>query len=179
MVFLSFLLMTTSGFAYSVYFTVDGSNLGELSGFQFSVSGASIGDLSLTQYYVGSSVPELGGLAGAVPTPMGPTYPWDITKSVDGVFGYNWSFGASPLTSGAVLSLTGSSAFSLTNFVFASDNGPGGAFHLPFSLVESTITDGKVYAFASPENVVPIPAAAWLLGSGLLGFVAIRRRMRK
>ncbi|NLX31300.1 MAG: VPLPA-CTERM sorting domain-containing protein, partial [Deltaproteobacteria bacterium] len=26
---------------------------------------------------------------------------------------------------------------------------------------------------------VPIPAAAWLLGSGLLGFVAIRRRMRK
>ncbi len=28
MVFLSFLLMTTSGFAYSVYFTVDGSNLG-------------------------------------------------------------------------------------------------------------------------------------------------------
>ena len=27
--------------------------------------------------------------------------------------------------------------------------------------------------------VVPIPAAAWLLGSGLLGLVVIRRRIKK
>jgi hypothetical protein len=28
-------------------------------------------------------------------------------------------------------------------------------------------------------NVVPIPAAAWLLGTGLLGLVGLRRRQRK
>ena len=32
---------------------------------------------------------------------------------------------------------------------------------------------------AVPNGMVPIPAAAWLLGSGLLGLVAIRRRMKK
>jgi hypothetical protein len=45
-----------------------------------------------------------------------------------------------------------------------------------FSLInpQPTLVDGSVQV-----NAVPIPAAAWLLGSGLVGLVAIRRRMRK
>jgi hypothetical protein len=31
----------------------------------------------------------------------------------------------------------------------------------------------------SSASAVPIPAAVWLLGSGLVGLVALRRRMRK
>jgi hypothetical protein len=42
----------------------------------------------------------------------------------------------------------------------------------------ATVTLDYVHVTADP-TAVPIPAAAWLLGSGLLGLVGIRRRMRK
>jgi len=37
---------------------------------------------------------------------------------------------------------------------------------------------GTTASFSSSAATVPIPAAAWLLGSGLLGLVGIRRRIR-
>lgn len=37
---------------------------------------------------------------------------------------------------------------------------------------------GTDYA-AGPDNPVPIPAALWLLGSGLIGLVGLRRRFKK
>jgi len=43
---------------------------------------------------------------------------------------------------------------------------------------EITITNGTSWSWR-PISTVPIPAAAWLLGSGLIGLVAIRRRLRK
>ncbi|NPV04894.1 MAG: VPLPA-CTERM sorting domain-containing protein [Syntrophaceae bacterium] len=52
--------------------------------------------------------------------------------------------------------------FGLDNWAFAQGEALNGAFS------EST--------FAAP---VPIPPAAWLLGSGLIGLVAIRRRIKK
>jgi len=57
----------------------------------------------------------------------------------------------------------------VVNFTFGLDNwayGQGDALNGAFSPSQ----------FAAP---VPIPAAAWLLGSGLFGLVAIRRRMKK
>lgn len=49
-----------------------------------------------------------------------------------------------------------------------------------FNKFEMTSTQ---YAFEADniavKNTVPIPAAAWLLGSGLLGLVAVRRRFTK
>jgi hypothetical protein len=45
------------------------------------------------------------------------------------------------------------------------DNYPDAAFRTPSAIVE-----------IAP---VPIPAAVWLLGSGLIGLAALRRKMRK
>ena len=43
----------------------------------------------------------------------------------------------------------------------------------------SFIADSDARGDFYVDNVVPIPPAAWLLGSGLLGLVALRRRMKK
>jgi len=42
-----------------------------------------------------------------------------------------------------------------------------------------TFGEIKAYGINSEPNSVPVPAAGWLLGSGLIGFVGIRRKMKK
>ncbi len=37
---------------------------------------------------------------------------------------------------------------------------------------------GRLYAISGIQTVVPLPAALWLLGSGLIGIVGIRRKFR-
>jgi hypothetical protein len=58
------------------------------------------------------------------------------------------------------------------NFVFRlfEDGQPGSSFTTAYTYIDYVTFTGAP---------VPIPAAAWLLGSGLLGLVAIRRRMKK
>jgi hypothetical protein len=61
----------------------------------------------------------------------------------------------------------------------------GNSFTIGFASSELVDASGAIYSPASyalnsgQVNVVPIPAAVWLLGSGLVGLVALRRRMRK
>ncbi len=58
-------------------------------------------------------------------------------------------------------------------------------YQLHFDLYyPTTAANGKPVTYFAPfshdaSSQVPIPAAAWLLGSGLLGLVAVRRRFRK
>jgi hypothetical protein len=55
------------------------------------------------------------------------------------------------------------------------------AFKFRFLIDNSSTARTLTYDWVqvTGTQVVPIPAAAWLLGSGLLGLVAIRRRMKK
>lgn len=171
-VLFSLLIAISSGNAYTVYFTADHSSLDAINGFDFDVVGATTGDLSLTIYHPSDSILSL---SGAVPDQLSPTYPWDIATTPTGVTAYDYSFGIDPLTPGVILSLAGSSSFTLDNFVLANNDDPNGAFPYPYTIDASDITDGKVYNVAS----VPIPGALWLLGSGLIGMVGVRRKVGK
>jgi hypothetical protein len=62
-----------------------------------------------------------------------------------------------------------------------SDTYEGLISYLKFELGDGTVGHGRAFFTSAVEgvNAVPIPAAGWLLGSGLLGLVGIRRRNRK
>jgi len=140
--------------AYTVEFNVDSSlALNEIVGFEFDVVGVDANTLGLTR---GAAVP----------------LEWDVFPTIaNTISGTDMSFGSFPLSAGNVLTMTSASMFSLGNFIFASTN-PGGSYPYPFFINESPISDGMTYT----ASAVPVPAAVWLLGAGLSGLVALRRK---
>ena len=82
------------------------------------------------------------------------------------------------------MKIFGDKRFTLTNLggTWASDSnvlipnakGYSAAAHI-------SVSDGNAAhdALAAGYARVPIPAAVWLLGSGLIGLVAVRRRMKR
>ena len=73
----------------------------------------------------------------------------------------------------------GSQAFPLAggNFGLPGPSFPGPAANSTIGIQLSfTLTPGDSVSFTSNFQVVPIPAAAWLFGSGLIGLIVIARR---
>ncbi|NPV04892.1 MAG: VPLPA-CTERM sorting domain-containing protein [Syntrophaceae bacterium] len=171
---LMLVLTTTPGFSSTVYFAVDNTlNFDLLDGFDLftSVGVNPIEQLTLSVRYqsAGGAVPN-----DIVIPPSTTIKMWDIMLTNYGVYGEK----ANPLNlqPGVVLMLTGTPTFSLTNIQLLSDDHSSGFYNLPYQIIQTAYLDGTLY---TATNAVPIPAAAWLLGSGLIGLVALRRRMRK
>ena len=171
--------------AFTAYFALgDGLNFEEIAGFDlFAGAGAGTDkpiDLAMTLYYQGNISPI--GLQGSLPakylevldaynisaaatygvtaflsdTALAGTFPaWDIK-----------------MTPGAVLSLYSGNPFTLYQIELTAVT-PDGFYPGPYTITTTAIADGMIYTAANP---VPVPAAVWLLASGLLGLVGLRRK---
>lgn len=123
-------------------------------------------------------------VTGPGSTPVGWTFPVVGSNSWDGYFGAS--------TNQAVFYVTGvSTSVGLESgeAVYADDHLAPGASSInefrfstmqPASPFVAWTQDGSVLAQGNTlETVVPVPAAVWLLGSGLLGLIGVARRNLK
>ncbi len=118
------------------------------------------GDFTLNNYYApADAIPNAGY--------------WDIwiaTTPALGVQGMDYTISA-PLGEGRIFSVYADFDFELDNFLLGG-TGPGGSYPYPFLVQFDDATDTYTYA------PVPIPGAVWLLGSGLVGLIGLKRRFR-
>jgi hypothetical protein len=77
---------------------------------------------------------------------------------------------------GSLVGQIGSGNYFLIGTNYSAVASAGGTLYLYYWDSNNNDNTEKIVANV---NVVPIPAAAWLLGTGLLGLVVIRRRMKR
>jgi hypothetical protein len=160
--------------AFTAYFNVtDKLDLDMLDGFDLFVNGGNPPDFDLTVFYQPGTV-DIDGTEVAASVPPDITVPfeitsWDIFKATYGVSGA--SDLDQPLIAGSVVALTSNSVFEITDIGLNSDEAADGKYPLPFIVQRTDIDDGAVYT-----ATVPIPSAILLLGGGLIGLIAMRRR---
>jgi hypothetical protein len=136
-----------------------GGTFVDIASFQFTITSSAIAN-----DFIGS-------------LPVGPNYPtdpddrWSLFKGTGKIVSAFDATGALSLPSGPIGSFA--SDTTLGSWVFG--NQASVSFVQGVDYFVTLV--GTNYVVSG--SAVPIPAAAWLLGSGLLGLVAIRRRMKK
>ena len=129
---------------------------------------------------VATATPVFNFISGVQATGQGPTPGTQFGEDVqqadgDGKFDmvFTWpNSGTGQFVEGQT-SVYEVSDLNVLDFLFLST--PVGGQGPYYSAVEQSAWWGQ----ETPPAVVPIPAAAWLLGTGLVGLVAIRRKYRK
>jgi hypothetical protein len=176
---LSLFLCTITAEAYTVYFEFsDGLQFDDIQGFDLFTS-AEIADplsLSMALYSQGSTSPT--GKDGAIPLNYAGIFEaYDIFLANYGVSSLrNFDSGDIPgwdtnFTPGTVLSISSPVTFSFDEIVLLAGT-ESGLYEGQYAVHTEAIADGMIYT----ASAVPVPGAVWLLGAGLSGLVALRRR---
>jgi hypothetical protein len=109
---------------------------------------------------------SVAGVSGGGPVPSGDVTGSTLTLNLSALF-VNWK-----------------DSFNQGNVAISgtASGGANGTFTMDWtSLIVGGPFDGQIgtYNVSGTYAVVPVPAAAWLLGSGLIGLVGVARRRRK
>ena len=102
--------------------------------------------------------------------PIQPTTDWDISDIGNTILGY--TLGTEPLVSGHILSFTTSDDFLPTYWEISDATGDKDTFIIGENVFINFNADTSTFTI----NAIPVPAAVWLLGSGLAGLIAFKRK---
>lgn len=171
------LVATTPATAETVFVDVDIDGLEniDLGAFDFDFN-YNADKFIFERYFIGDA---LGSLA------LGEAEDWSYGDGFSGAE----CIGAGTVNLSVVSSLSDLSAqpeaFTLVTLAFSSDSSVAASDYAEFTLSNVDLSDlyGDSIAFAvSGTNIstsaIPVPAGVWLLGSGLLGLITLRRQRR-
>ena len=131
-------------------------------------------DLALLEFtYNGTTGPEANSISTGVNA-----FQSDGGGKYDILFDLPPPPGSDKLTAGEIViyTITSTDAITANSFNFLSDEGSGEGTFLAASKWQGTVGENdSAWVGVSP---VPVPATAWLFGSGLLGMVGIARRKK-
>jgi hypothetical protein len=149
-------------------------------------AGPDLGGVADLQWLYLNTASEIAGLSLFSQDPATPagTLNYDFNTSNtyykadgDGFFDAVVDFGSgSPTLHGVEFLLSATNYLSADQFLAQSVGGDKGAFTIAAHWQNTMTDEGSEFVGGNP---IPIPAAAWLLGSGLLGLIGFRRYNNK
>jgi hypothetical protein len=181
LIFCIFIFTAQSGYSYTAYFAVDSSiALSFVDGIDAAVIGVNpLTDLTLEIFYSfeGGAVPGVDLSSVGLP----PFTSWDGFLTTYGANISTSEFApleiADQLIPGIAFSLSSVDDFAVDRFeLFSSEAEDGKYFSLYQYNILTESTEGGIIYTASQ---VPIPPALLLFGSGLIGLVGLRRKIKK
>lgn len=106
---------------------------------------------------------------------------WGITQEANagggfGKFEFELAGNGSTRTSQLSFSISGVSGDTVYDYAIGSTLNPSSGEYFAAHIADFDTTNGVTSAQFSGSTLVPVPAALWLFGSGLLGLVAVSRR---
>ena len=142
----------------------------------FTVSGANFGMQNFSFNYDPSLSIDASNITDTSPLA------WTVSEGANagggfGKYGFQLSGTGSSRTELLSFSISGVADDTISSYAMGSSLKPAATEFFAAHIAGFDAIDGETSAqFAGSTSVVPVPAAVWLFGSGILGLVAIARR---
>jgi hypothetical protein len=169
------------------YGTVELTDLGNTVQFDITLNSVLGTDRDLEWFYFNTTT-DLATLSVISSTP-GATLAYDFNNNTpgtykadgDGLFDGRVDFGNGGTKYSSVTFILGSTTggLDINDFLALSSGGSKGAYTVAIHAQSTSLSGSPATSEFIGGNPVPIPGAAWLLGSGLLGLIGFRRKFEK